>query len=53
MAPPTPADILGPVLLALGLAYGLYRYHTRNRRLDPMTEAATRDAFEHPRPAER
>jgi hypothetical protein len=41
------------MLLALGLAYGLYRYHTRDRRLDPVTEAATRDAFEHPRPAHR
>jgi hypothetical protein len=46
-------DIVGPMLLALGLAYGLYRYHTRDRRLDPLTEAATRDAFEHPRPAHR
>jgi hypothetical protein len=34
-------DMLGVILLGLGLAYGVYKYHTRDRRLDPVTEEAT------------
>jgi hypothetical protein len=41
-------DIAGALLLGLAIAYGLYRYHTRNRALDPLTEAATREQYEHP-----
>jgi len=31
----------GVVVLGLALAYGAYRYATRDRRMDPVTEAAT------------
>jgi hypothetical protein len=35
-------DVIGGVIvLGLVLIYGLAKYHTRNRALDPMTEAAT------------
>ena len=46
-------DVFGALLLGLGLAYGLFRYYTRDKRLDPLTEAATRDAYEHPQSAGR
>ncbi len=39
-------DVVGVVLLGLGLAYGVYRYHTRDRRLDPLTEAATKAQYD-------
>jgi hypothetical protein len=31
----------GMVILGLAIAYGLYRYSTRDKRLDPVTEAST------------
>ena len=31
----------GVVILGLAIAYGLYRYSTRDKRLDPVTEATT------------
>jgi hypothetical protein len=35
-------DVVGGiVILGLALAYGLYRYSTRDKRLDPVTEAST------------
>ena len=30
------------------LAWGLWRYHTRNKRNDPVTEEATRELYDHP-----
>ena len=41
-------DIGGAVVLGLAIAWGLFRYSTRNRALDPLTEAATREQYEHP-----
>lgn len=35
-------EIGGPLLLGLGLAYAVYRYHTRNRRLDRDVNANAR-----------
>lgn len=35
-------DVVGGiVILGLALAYGLYRYSTRNKAMDPVTEAST------------
>jgi hypothetical protein len=34
-------NFVGPVILGLALAYGLYRYATRDRRKDAVTEAST------------
>jgi hypothetical protein len=44
---------LGALLLGLGLAYGLWRYHTRNRANDPITEEATRELYKHPETYDR
>jgi hypothetical protein len=41
----TAMEIIGPLLIGLALAYGLYRNHTRDRRLDATTEAATRQVY--------
>jgi hypothetical protein len=46
-------DVIGAAVLGLAIAYGLFRYYTRDRRLDPLTEAATREAYAHPDPAPR
>lgn len=37
--------VLGPTILGLVLAYGLYRTSGRNRRMDAVTEAATRREY--------
>jgi hypothetical protein len=35
-------DVIGGmVILGLALAYGMYRYTTRDKRMDPVTEAST------------
>ena len=39
--------VLGTVLLALGLVYGIVNYYTRNRRNDALTEDATREQYDH------
>ena len=39
---------LGAAALFCGLAYGLWRYHTRNRANDPVTEKATHELYDHP-----
>ena len=39
--------VLGTVLLALGLVYGIVSYYTRNRRNDALTEDATREQYDH------
>lgn len=39
-------DILGVTLLGVGLAYGAYKYHTRDRRKDPVTEQATEALYD-------
>ena len=39
--------VLGAVLLALGIVYGLVSYYTRNRRNDALTEDATREQYDH------
>ena len=39
---------VGIVLLGLGLAWGLWRYYTRNRANDPVTEEATRQNYQRP-----
>ena len=40
---------IGWVLLGLALAYGLWKYYTRNKANDPITEQATREQYEHPK----
>jgi len=38
----------GVVILGLVLIYGMARYATRDKAMDPVTEAATRDLYDHP-----
>lgn len=40
--------VLGAVVLAGAIAYGLIQYYTRNRRNDPITEEATRMEYDAP-----
>lgn len=42
------AYILGAVVLAGAIAYGLIQYYTRNRRNDAITEEATRMEYDAP-----
>ena len=37
--------ILGVILLAAALAWGMYQYYTRNRAADPARDAASRAAY--------
>ena len=39
-------EVGGVILLGVAIAYGLYRYHTRDRALDPAAEAATKDIYD-------
>lgn len=39
---------LGALLLGAALAVFLWRNHARNRHVDPVTEAATREEYDHP-----
>ncbi len=39
---------LGAAGLAVGIAYAIYQYRTRNRANDAITEAATREQYSHP-----
>ncbi|HYE47880.1 MAG TPA: hypothetical protein VEA44_19085 [Caulobacter sp.] len=39
---------IGWVVLGLALAYGLWKYYTRNKANDAVTEQATREQYEHP-----
>jgi hypothetical protein len=39
-------DVVGALILAAALAFGVYRYATRDRRKDPMTERATRAEYD-------
>lgn len=45
--------IIGGVILGIGIAYGFIAYRTRNKRNDPITEAATRELYDHPKRYER
>jgi hypothetical protein len=38
---------IGAVILALALAWGAFRYYTRNRANDAVTERATHALYEH------
>ena len=40
--------ILGAMLLGAAIAYGAFRYYTRDRRNDAITEQATREEYRHP-----
>lgn len=40
--------LVGIVVLGLGLAWGSWRYHTRNKANDRITEEATRELYKHP-----
>ena len=44
---------IGAGLLAIALAYGLWRYHSRNRAKDAITEEATRELYRHPETYDR
>lgn len=39
---------VGALLLAAALVWGIIQYRTRNKANDPLTEAATRDEYDHP-----
>ncbi|RYG89273.1 MAG: hypothetical protein EON59_01720 [Alphaproteobacteria bacterium] len=39
---------IGIALLGLAIAYGVWRYHSRNKANDAITEAATRELYKHP-----
>jgi len=39
---------LGVLLLGVALALGLWRNHRRDKSVDPVTEAATREEYDHP-----
>jgi protein-S-isoprenylcysteine O-methyltransferase Ste14 len=39
---------MGIVVLFLALAFGAWRYHTRNRANDKVTEDATRELYQNP-----
>ncbi|MEH6663500.1 MAG: hypothetical protein V7678_01505 [Brevundimonas sp.] len=39
---------LGVLALGAVLAVMLWRNHTRNKHVDPVTEAATREEYDHP-----
>lgn len=47
------AYISGGVILGIAIAYGYIQYKTRNRRNDPVTEAATRSLYDHPETYEK
>jgi hypothetical protein len=44
---------LGIVVLGAGIAFGLFRYATRDKSKDAITEAATREMKDHPKRYER
>lgn len=39
---------VGAALLGAAIVFGLMRHHGRNRRNDALTEAATREEYQHP-----
>lgn len=39
---------VGALLLAAALVWGVVQYRTRNKANDPLTEAATREEYDHP-----
>lgn len=39
-------NMVGATILGLALAYGALRYFTRDKRMDPVTEAATRQEYD-------
>lgn len=39
---------LGAVILLIGIGYGVLRDKTRDKSKDPITEAATREEYQHP-----
>ncbi len=39
---------VGAILLFGAILYGVYRDKTRNKRKDAITEAATKEQYEHP-----
>jgi hypothetical protein len=39
---------IGALVLALGIGYGVFRNLSRNKRVDAVTEAATKEQYEHP-----
>ncbi len=39
---------IGGLLLLAALAYGAWRYHSRDRRNDPVSDEAARELYDHP-----
>ena len=39
---------IGALILAVALGVALWRNHRRNKAVDPITEAATREEYDHP-----
>jgi hypothetical protein len=40
---------IGAIVLLAAIGYGVYRDKTRNRRNDALTDAATREQYQHPK----
>ena len=40
--------VVGALILGGAIAYGAFRYYTRNRSNDAITEQATREEYRHP-----
>ena len=39
---------VGALILLAALVWGIIQYNTRNKANDPITEAATREEYDHP-----
>ena len=39
---------VGALVLLIALVWGITQYKTRNKANDPLTEAATREEYDHP-----
>jgi hypothetical protein len=48
MLTPEIAYGLGALALLVALVWGITQYKTRNKANDPLTEAATREEYDHP-----
>jgi hypothetical protein len=50
---PFAPEFLWPIItaiLGIGIAWGVYRYKTRDKRLDPLTEQETKRVMDDPGP---
>jgi hypothetical protein len=45
--------LIGVIMLGVAIGWGIYRYNRRPRSNEPLTEAATKELYEHPDRYER